>query len=328
MAVLAVADLFNPSQRMVINIVISLLAIFGFIGNLTVCITFSRSKNLQSSANIFIVNLAVTDTLQCLNMIFMVTAVNDVRWFMVSGLCQMNAFGQVTFIGTSVLSLALISLNRYFLIVKNSSGNIFTRRNTYLFIFFDWFIPLVLAISPVLGWSRYIFRAGYMSCLLDFGASLSYLIAFFGTFLFTPTVVMCFCSWKILVTLRRTKQRIQEVASISRNINKEERRVSVMLFVVIIAFFIFYMPISIINFIEVFSGGKYKIDPSIEVSTTIMSQLNHVNNPVIYGLLNRNYRRAFLEVFCWKRFQKTYATTTTSLGIRSPMTHSPMTSHR
>ena len=319
MAVLAVADIFNPQQRMAMSTVVSLLALFGFIGNITVCITFCRSKHLQSSANIFIVNLAITDTLQCLNMIFMITAVNDVRWFTINGLCQMNAFGQVTFIGTSVLSLALISLNRYFLIVKNSSGNIFTRRNTVLFIFFDWLIPLVLAISPVLGWSKHIFRTGYLSCLLDFSASLSYLIAFFGSFLFLPTAVMCFCSWKILVTLRRTRQRIKEVASISRNINKDERRVSLMLFVVIIAFFIFYMPISIINFIEVFSGGKYKIDPSIEVVTLIMSQVNHVNNPVIYGLLNRNYRRAFLEVFCRRGFQES-CKTTSSLGARSPMT--------
>ena len=326
MTLLNVTDIFNPWQRMLITIVISFLSIAGFFGNLIVCITFSKSKSLKTSAYTLILNLAVTDTLQCLNMIFMVTAASDVKWFRINGLCQLNAFGQVTFIGTSILSLSLISVNRYFTVVKHSNRDIFTRRNTFISIFFVWFIPIVLAISPVLGWSKHAFRAGYMSCLLEFGASLSYLVVFFIIFLIIPSVVMCFCCWKIIITLKKNNQRIQEVTSASRH-SKDEKRITIMLFVVIISFLIFYMPISIVNFIEALSSGEHKIDPSVEIVTLIMSQLNHVNNPIIYGFLNRNCRRAFMDVFCCRQIPRTYAMASRVLILSPVIPNQPNTAN-
>ena len=300
MAPVAVENTFNPWQKTLIIIVLSLLTIFGFLGNLAVCITFNRSKRLQTSAGSFIVNLAIADTLQCINMVFMITAASDVAWFRFNGLCLLNAFANVTFIGTSILSLTLISINRYFVIVKGSNRNTFTRRKIFFFMCFVWLIPAFLGVSPMFGWCKYEFRPGHLSCLLAFRASISFMIIFFITFLCVPFAIMSFCSWKIITTIRRNKKRMKETASVSRKY-REERRITTMLFVVIISFLIFYTPISTVNIIEVFCDGKlYEVDPSVEVAIIILTMLNHVNNPIIYGLLNRNCRRAFLEVFCWK----------------------------
>ena len=317
MASLVMENAFSDWEIILTSIVLSLLAIFGFLGNLTVCITFIRSKKLQTSANILIVNLAITDTLQCLNTVFMITAVNNVTWFHITGLCQVTAFANVTFIGTSILSLSLISLNRYFVIVKNSNENIFTRRNTLIFTFFVWFIPAVFALSPVLGWCKYQFRPGYLSCLLKFSSSISYTVIFFMTFLLIPFTVMCFCSWKIILTIKGNTKRMEEAASTCRKY-KEERRVTIMLFVVILSFLIFYTPISTINIIEVFNGGNYDIASSIQVSIIIITMLNHVNNPIIYGLLNRNYRKAFLGLFWWKKTSENTQVDSCSLEIQFP----------
>ena len=294
MALPTVEEIFSPWKRILITIVLSFLAIFGVLRNLAVCLTFNRSKHLRTSASILIVNLAVADTLESLNMAFMIAAINNDKWFRINGLCQMNALSHVTLIGTSILTLSLICINRYFL-VTTLNRSFFSRKNTFFFTVFVWFIPAAFAVFPVLGWSKYKFKPGYLSCLLDFNASLSYMIIYFATFLLIPMTVMSFCSWKIIVTVKRNRQRVQQTPSLSRTF-EEERRVTTMLFAVIISFATFYTPISTVNFMEVFNGGKYRIEPSIEVSTIMITMLNHVNNPIIYGLLNRNFRGAFLEV--------------------------------
>ena len=315
MALPFVENDFSSWQRWLIGVVLSLLAIFGFFGNMTVCITFSRRKNLQTSTNILIVNLAIADILQSLNMTFMISSASLVKWFRIRGWCQMNAFANATFIGTSILSLSFISLNRYFVIVKTSDRNIFTKRNTFFFVFVAWFIATILGISPVLGWSKYQFRAGYLSCLLESRPRISYMIAFCIILLIIPLSIMCFCSWKIMVTMKQNRQRLQQTAKVSRKF-REQGRVTAMLSSVIISFFILYAPFWIINIVEMFSGDNFKIKPWIEVSATMFAMLNHVNNPIIYGLLNRNYRKAFLEIFCWKKFWKTQSTKT-SIEIQS-----------
>ena len=79
MDLLAINNTFSPWHEMFISILLSFLAIFGFLGNLTVCIVFGRGKDLsQSSVNILIFNPAKADMLQYINLVFMITAISRV----------------------------------------------------------------------------------------------------------------------------------------------------------------------------------------------------------------------------------------------------------
>ena len=53
-----------------------------------------------------------------------------------------------------------------------------------------------------------------------------------------PFTVMCFCSWKILMALKRSRQRIAENISSMSSRNDEERPVTLILLVIVIALYV------------------------------------------------------------------------------------------
>ena len=289
-------NIFNPWQKTLIGILLSFLAIFGFFGNLIVCLTFSRSQHLQQiSGNSLIANLAVADMLQCINMVFIITASNDITWYKSNTWCQLNAFSNKCFIGGSLLSLTLISVNRYFVLVKKLNRNIFSKRNNVLFILFVWLYSSFFATAPLLGWSKYIFRESNLLCTHDNRHHKSFNAAASVGLIIIPYATLCFCTWKILKKLRKTRQRVEDLLTTQQN---EERRVTVMLMVVIIAFFVIYAPVWTVNIMQMFN---FKIAPMVDISTIMIIQLNHICNPLIYGLMNAKFRKAASELSCWDR---------------------------
>ena len=76
-----------------------ILAIFGFLGNVILCITFSCRKITHKSINTLVVNLSVADTLQCINIVFIITDINDITWYKTDTWCQLNGVTSHTFVG-------------------------------------------------------------------------------------------------------------------------------------------------------------------------------------------------------------------------------------
>ena len=298
-------NIFGPSYTMFLKIYLPLLAIFGFFGNLMVCIIFCSTTIHQSSMNSLIVNLAIADMLQCVNLLFMVTGVNDLTWFTNNALCQLDGIATTVFVGTSTLSLMLIGINRYFIITKKSAKNIFTRQNTLIFILFVWLYPLAISIGPLIGWSKYVYLPSALICTVNAEYDVSYQAVNFSTMMAIPLLILCFCTWKILMTVKRTRLRVTEAISSRSEQHKTERHVTLMLLVVIITFFIFYAPAFIAITI---TALKYKVKLWIRNLTVMIALLNHVNNPLIYGLMNGNFRQAVLELFCRMKLRSTLRT--------------------
>ena len=60
-----------------------------------------------------------------------------------------------------------------------------------------------------------------------------------------PVTVMYFCTWKVLMTLKRSRQRIEENISSMPHRYEKERRVTRILLAIIITYIIFNMPVCI-----------------------------------------------------------------------------------
>ena len=297
-------NIFNYWQKTFIGIFLSVLAIVGFVGNLIVCLTFSRSQHLQQiSGNSLIANLAAADMLQCINMVFMITASNDIIWYKSNALCKLNGFSTQFFIGGSLVALTLISVNRYFVLVKKSYRNILSKRTTVLVILFGWLYSFFFAIAPLLGWSKYQFKENLLSCVQNPMHNKSFHAATSVGLILIPYTILCFCSWKIVKELKRTRQRIEDHLASTSTRQNDERRVTIVLLVVIIALFVIYSPVWVVNTMQIMLN--FKIPPLLDISTVVIIQLNHVCNPVIYGLMNAKFRKAALELLCWKKYRST-----------------------
>ena len=71
-----------------------------------------------------------------------------------------------------------------------------------------------------------------------------------------------------------------------------------MLSVVIISYFVLIAPAWMLKILQVLN---YDIEPWLDNSAAMLVMVNSVNNPVVYGLMNGNFRKAAFKLFCWKK---------------------------
>nr|QBS47874.1 neuropeptide-like GPCR [Tripedalia cystophora] len=289
---------FAKTEVIVISIFLSILMFMGVVGNVLVCIIFGINKHLRSTANYLVINLAIVDTFQSLNLIFMIIAANTRNWDLGETMCQVVGFTNISFILTSLCSLFLVSLNRYFLIVKNTSKEHFTPRRAILQLFLAWFLPGAMAVAPILGWGEYQYRPGKLMCTLSFRSEPSYALAICAIFIFVPFIVMCVCNWKIFRTLKQSHSRVTVEDRTRSRRNKEEMKVASMLLVVILFFALFYFPASVFNIVEI--DSDFELPERLDLTFTGLAMMNHANNPMIYSFMNRHFRKA-LWSFCRRR---------------------------
>ena len=102
--------------------------------------------------------------------------------------------------------------------------------------------------------------------------------------------------------MKRSRQRIDEHGVSTSRQGREERRVANKLLVVNVTFFMFHAPVWILNILPAL---HYKVEPWPNVAGTVIIMMNHANNPVIYGLMNGNFRKAGLTLFSWRRARNT-----------------------
>ena len=95
--------------------------LIGIFGNLMVVFISTRGNRVRTKGRPLIASLALADTLESMNLIFMLVAVgNYSEWIFSDELCQLNGFLTTLFVISSMYSLTAISVNRYFMVVKQN----------------------------------------------------------------------------------------------------------------------------------------------------------------------------------------------------------------
>eukprot|EP00794_Sanderia_malayensis_P013781 gene13781-15223_t len=287
---------FSFAEKIVMSCLLTVIILVGLVGNSLVCIIFVQNKNIRTIANCFIVNLAFADILQSATITFMIVSLLNDGWVLGNAACQLTGFMNVSFIVTSLFSLAIISVQRYITVVRKNSSFVIRKKQAIILVVVSWLFPAFIAIAPILGWSAYRYRPGKLMCTLQFSYNVSYTLTAVIIGLLAPFATICVSSYKIMKTVRDSANRVGNSSVVGNQRRKHEVRVSMMLLGVIVCFIIFYMPASIVNFIQLGNGDDYILPYQVDAWTVILAMLNHANNPIIYGLLNKNFRSAFKAV--------------------------------
>ncbi|XP_065056756.1 beta-1 adrenergic receptor-like [Rhopilema esculentum] len=186
-----------------------LIQIIAFGGNILILAAGLRCKQLRKVSNTFIFNVAIADLLQSIFIMpFGLASVYFKKWPLGTKMCQVVALLKVIITLASVQSLAGISLDRYFYIVRHKE-TVATKKRLISSIATVWSISTVLAVSPTFGWGELGFDDGKTICTVLFYKSLSHTLAVFCTGLFIPISIMAFCYIKIFNSLRLQRLKIQ-----------------------------------------------------------------------------------------------------------------------
>lgn len=186
-------------------LVINFTALFG---NILLLMIGMRNKSLRSFQNAFIFNMAFADFLQAV-FIMPTASINlyKQKWDFSKISCDIFAILKVVFTLVSVYSLAGISLQRYFFVVKRKV-NVNNFRTVLIGVAVIWGTSFLLSITPLFNWGVFGFEDGKEVCTVQFHLTPSHTLVVFTTGLLFNVFIMLFCYVMIYKTLICSKRKL------------------------------------------------------------------------------------------------------------------------
>ncbi|KAJ7987789.1 hypothetical protein DPEC_G00330150 [Dallia pectoralis] len=283
--------------------IIFVVGITGMVGNFLVMYAFCRSKSLRTPANFFIINLALTDFLMCVTQTptFFINSLYN-RWIFGEKACEMYAFCGALFGMTSMITLMVIAVDRYFVITRPlASMGVMSRRRALCVMAASWFYCMVWSLPPFFGWSAYVPEGLMTSCSWDYmtftPSVRAYTMLLFVCVFFIPLFVIIYCYICIFTTVRRASRTVRKINEGTRDSVKSmhkmrsEWKTAKIALIVIFLYVISWAPYSCVA-LTAFAGYADLLTPYMNSVPAAIAKASAVHNPIIYAITHPKYRLA------------------------------------
>lgn len=260
---------------------------------------------MRSVTNLFISNLAASDLLiTFLGMPNMITQLylND-KWIFGGFMCKLVVFLQSVSVASSVLTLLVITKDRFVAIVFPFKPRM-EFRSAGIILALIWLSALGVMAPLVYAMRVQANSQGYEVCIEDWSpvfdaatAPRNYTVVLFVSLYLTPLLTMAVLYSIIGWKLWKRKRLGEQVNSVDPA-QAAKKKVIKMLITVVLLFAACWLPLYIYQFIVFFALHKLPCFDSNFVFYFISLFLSHANsaiNPFLYALFNRNYREGFLS---------------------------------
>ncbi|KAM9326359.1 melanopsin [Gastrophryne carolinensis] len=287
-----------------IGAVILLVGITGMLGNFLVIYVFCRSKSLRSPANMFIINLAVSDFFMSITQapVFFATSLHK-RWIFGEKGCELYAFCGALFGITSMITLMVIAVDRYFVITRPlASIGVMTKKRAVLILLGVWMYALAWSLPPFFGWSAYVPEGLLTSCTWDYmtftPSVRAYTILLFCFVFFIPLAIIIYSYVFIFKAIKNTNRAVKKIGS---DDNKEsqkqyqkmqnEWKMAKIALIVILLFVFSWSPYSTVALVA-FAGYSEMLTPYMNSVPAVIAKASAIHNPIIYAITHPKYRMA------------------------------------
>uniref|UniRef100_A0A7N9AT06 Teleost multiple tissue opsin 2a n=1 Tax=Mastacembelus armatus TaxID=205130 RepID=A0A7N9AT06_9TELE len=274
----------------VMSVFLGSIMVFGFLNNLLVLVLFCRFKTLRTPVNMLLLNISVSDMLVCVcgTTLSFASSLRS-RWLYGRGGCMWYGFANSCFGIVSLISLSVLSYDRYstLMVCNRRTPNY---RRPLLAVGGSWLYSVAWTVPPLLGWSSYGLEGAGTSCSVTWTvrspASHSYIICLFIFCLGLPVLVMVYCYGRLLYAvghIRRTAAR------------RREFHILFMVVTTVVCYLLCWMPYGVVAMMATF-GRPGLISPVASVIPSILAKSSTVINPVIYILMNKQVRHTCCQV--------------------------------
>ena len=302
--------------------ILTLIITVAFLGNVMICVAVCTSHRLRSVPHMLVTNLAVSDILMAIIcMPISLHVLISSEWPFGSVACDLQGFFMFSFGIVSQVNMSVIAVNRYFAVCRPLDNKfIFTKRNTLLIIALLWLLPSIASVPPLLGWGYYAFNPGKAFCIYPFNVSKTYTTLVQLLFIGFPMGLIGFSYTKCLLAIRSSNRQVAQMDDNPRMADHESRRAreiraTFTMMLSTLGFSSCWLPVSVIDFIDVFTGGG-NLPRQVFMLNAFLIFTSSTINPFIYWLSNRDFRKAFREVFCCARESVMIECNLISLGTR------------
>ena len=182
-------------------------------GNLLILVAIYIDKTLQIITNVFIINLACADLLLAIiGMPFTLASSITYDWIFGNTWCKVNGMANSLFCIASILTLAAVSIDRYFAIIYPLRYTTWiTNKVAAGIIVYIWCHALLMACLPLTDWSKYAFIRSESICTIQWEYSIAYTLFLFSVCFFLPLGVMMFTYLRIFRTAKKASSKIVPV---------------------------------------------------------------------------------------------------------------------
>ncbi|XP_076060972.1 growth hormone secretagogue receptor type 1-like [Oratosquilla oratoria] len=305
---------FPEYIRVMSTLVCSVVFVVGVVGNVLVPVVILRNRDMRNSTNYFLINLSVADLLVLL--VCLPTVVVELHsppevWVLGSTMCKIVPYVESTVLHASVLSLVVISFERYQVISRPlQAGYRCTRTKAAIAIFTIW-VTAFLSAAPILAIQTYTHVDYYDGSVQP--VCLSPVILFWPRFyIVSASIFFFFLPLVLLVALYSiiARQLLADTYDLTHKKENPQMRsrkqVVVMLATVVLFFFLCILPIRVLflwilavpseNITALGIEGYY----NLLYFCRVMAYINSSINPVLYNMTSTKFRNAFRRVFsCW-----------------------------
>lgn len=138
-----------------------------------------------------------------------------------SPLCLINGYVGVTLVMTSLITLTLVSFDRYVAIVTPFRYHIWmTSDRIKILIAGKWIFAALLAVVPLSGWGKYVFYPQKGFCFIDYKKDFGIFI-FLGMWFNIGFGVIAFSYYHIFKEARRQKRQIRALTVANNHLKPE-----------------------------------------------------------------------------------------------------------
>ncbi|XP_053507865.1 teleost multiple tissue opsin a [Ictalurus furcatus] len=281
----------SPTGHSVVAACLGLISTVGFVNNLLALVLFGRHKALRSPINLLLINISLSDMLVCaLATPFSLAASTRGRWLAGRTACVWYGFANSLFGIVSLISLAVLSYERYCTMMCPAKPDVTNYTKTAVGVVLSWVYSLVWTLPPFFGWSRYGPEGPGTTCSVDWvtktANNISYIICLFVFCLILPFLVIVYSYGKLLHAIKQVSRLKTSTG------RKREHRVLLMVLTMVVCYLLCWLPYGIMALLATF-GAPGLVTAEASIVPSVLAKTSTVINPVIYVFMNKQFNRCF-----------------------------------
>ncbi|MEE6500913.1 hypothetical protein FKM82_003987 [Ascaphus truei] len=198
----------SPTGHLLVAVFLGVIGALGFLNNLLVLVLFCQYKVLRSPINLLLMNISMSDLMVCIvGTPFSFAASTRGHWLIGEAGCIWYGFINTLFGTVSLVSLAVLSYERYCTMMGSTEADVTNFRKAWLGILLSWVYCLLWTLPPLFGWSSYRLEGPGTTCSVNWHSrdanNTSYIVCLFIFCLVLPFTVIMYCYGKLLVAIKQ-----------------------------------------------------------------------------------------------------------------------------
>lgn len=279
-----------------------LLLVLAFVVDTAILFVFYRVKELRNVTNNLLCNMVVADLLFALQTPAEALSIKYDEWIAGNALCKIHRFLLHAFYNVVIISLTIVSLERYHAIchpMRFKSLNI----KSWILALASWIAACILALPQVFV-SSTIMSKDRLVCTEErpddyLVVFLCYHVPLFILLYFIPLVILSFTFARVSSKLRTVVQRFRSRSRFDIcDAMKMRRSIIRMLLVVVIVFAVCLTPLTVVELLHV-TPVMDQFDPfgTLVVTVETLAFSHALLNPLVSSFMSKEFRKAAKKAF-------------------------------